>query len=79
MTVEDLIQRFRELQNGHRVDSGFNRGVTACIRVLMEEWEGQDVPDIDVGNIGGDAYQRGFEAGRKSEWTAVAEMKGGEE
>lgn len=58
MTVEDLIQRFRELQKGHRVDSGFVRGVTACIRVLMDEWEGQEVPDTNVGNTCEDAISR---------------------
>lgn len=36
ITIDELIVRFRRLQEGHRVDSGYNRGVSDCIRVLLE-------------------------------------------
>lgn len=36
---KDLINRFRKLQDGHRVDGGYYRGVSACLRVLLEEME----------------------------------------
>ena len=36
ITMDDLIVRFRKLQEGHRADSGYNRGVSDCIRVLLE-------------------------------------------
>ena len=36
ITIDELILRFRKLQEGHRADSGYNRGVSDCIRVLLE-------------------------------------------
>jgi hypothetical protein len=34
-----IIKRFRRLQHDHRVDGGFYRGVSACIRDLIEMGE----------------------------------------
>lgn len=36
INIDDLVCRYRHLQKDHRVDSGYNRGVTDCIRILME-------------------------------------------
>lgn len=41
ITMDELIVRFRRLQDGHRVDSGYNRGVSDCIRVLLEIGENE--------------------------------------
>ena len=41
ITIDDLILRFRKLQEGHRADSGYNRGVSDCIRVLLEIGENE--------------------------------------
>ena len=41
ITIDDLIIRFRELQQnamkrGYTQNGGYNRGVSDCIRVLLE-------------------------------------------
>ena len=36
---DELIVKYRKLQEGHRADSGYNRGVRDCIRVILEEME----------------------------------------
>ena len=41
ITIDELILRFRKLQECHRVDSGYNRGVSDCIRVLLEIGENE--------------------------------------
>ena len=45
ITLEELTKQFRKLQNGHRYDGGYYRGVTDCIRVINNLAEGRDVLD----------------------------------
>lgn len=45
--INDLIVKYRQLQNGHRVDSGYNRGVTDCIRILAEKADKLEQPELD--------------------------------
>ena len=40
--IDELIVKFRRLQEGHRADSGYNRGVSDCIRLLLEVDEHDD-------------------------------------
>ena len=41
---QELIRKFREAQNGHRVDGGFYRGVSACLRIVLNEYEIPEPP-----------------------------------
>jgi hypothetical protein len=41
---QELIRKFREVQNGHRVDGGFYRGVSACLRIVLNEYEIPEPP-----------------------------------
>ncbi len=41
---QKLIRKFREAQKGHRVDGGFCRGVSACLRIVLDEYEIPEQP-----------------------------------
>lgn len=41
---QELIRKFREAQKGHRVDGGFYRGVSACLRIVLNEYEIPEPP-----------------------------------
>ena len=46
---KELIQKFRDLQSaavkkGHTQNGGYYRGVTDCLRVVLDEYEVPEVP-----------------------------------
>lgn len=46
---QELIQKFRDLQSaavkkGHTQNGGYYRGVTDCLRVVLDEYEVPEVP-----------------------------------
>lgn len=46
---QELIQKFRDLQaaavkKGHTQNGGYYRGVTDCLRVVLDEYEVPEVP-----------------------------------
>ena len=46
---QELIRKFREAQKGHRVDGGFCRGVSACLRIVLDEYEIPEQPgDFEI-------------------------------
>lgn len=46
---QELIRKFRDLQSaavkmGHTLNGGYYRGVTDCLRVVLDEYEVPEVP-----------------------------------